>query len=302
MDAILDRQIAPSIGIPGSQPFNAGSVRNWGTELLLRGTPFLGQRARVDLTFSLATNDNEIESLGAEIGDFVSAGTLLRHQVGYPIGSWFDQRMVSVVMLPTGQHDRANTLCDNGQGGTMPCSGADLVYNTADDAPEVFLGRTLPSNEGAFSGTLTLWDRFRVYGLVDFKGGFRKLDGNIRARCFAFARCLENWYPLQGDPFTAAGLQSGGQLTSYYINESDFTRLRELSFSYTLPTIQTRWARFDRAVVTLAGRNLKIWTDYSGLDPEAFFLGGDRGGNFGQWEQNAAPQLAQWVLGINLAW
>jgi TonB-linked SusC/RagA family outer membrane protein len=301
VDAILSRRPAPSLGYPNTQPFNAGSVKNWGTEILVRGSPLRWSPVRVDLTFTLATNDNRIEDLGP-VGEFVSPGTLLRHQVGYPIGSWFDQRVVSVAMLPSGQHDRANTLCDNGAGGTMPCAGADLVYNTADDAPEVFLGRSLPKHEGTFSSTVTLWDRFRIYGLIDFKGGFKKLDGNIRARCFAFARCLENWYPLEGDPHMAAGLQSGGQITDYYINKSDFTRLRELSFSYTLPTFQTRFARFDRAVVTLAGRNLKLWTDYTGLDPEAFFLGGSRGGNFGQWEQNAAPQLAQWVLGINLAW
>lgn len=308
VDAILNRQLAPSLGLPGTpgsplqQPFNAGSVKNWGTELMLRGTPLRWSPVQLDMSFSIAMNDNEVESLSEEIGNFVSAGTFIRHQVGNPIGSWFDQKTVSVVMLPNGQHDRANTLCDNGQGGTMPCSGADLVYNTADDAPEVYLGRTLPTREGAFSATLTLWDRFRVYGLVDFKGGYKKLDGNIRARCFAFNRCLENWYPLQGDPFTAAGLQSSGQLADYYINKSDFTRLRELSFSYTLPMFDTRWARFDRATVTLAGRNLALWSDYTGLDPEAFFLGGSRGGDFSAWEQNANPQLSQWVLGINLGW
>jgi TonB-linked SusC/RagA family outer membrane protein len=302
VDAILERRTAPSLGIPNIQPINAGAVKNWGKEVMVRGTPLRWSPVQMDMTFSFATNDNRIESLGEDFGDFVNFGTLLRHQVGFPIGAWFDQRMISAAVLPNGQHDRANTLCDNGQGGTMPCAGPDLIYNTADDAPVVFLGRTLPKHEGAFSTTVTLWDRFRVYGMLDFKGGFKKLDGNIRARCTAFSRCLENWYPTQGDPMMVAGIQSGGQLTSYYINKSDFTRLREVSFSYTLPTIQTRFARFERAVVTLAGRNLALWTDYSGLDPEAFFLGGARGGNFGQWEQNAAPQLAQWVLGVNLAW
>jgi TonB-dependent SusC/RagA subfamily outer membrane receptor len=302
VDAILDRRIAPSLGLPGTQPFNAGSVKNWGTELLLRGTPLQWSPVRVDLSLSIATNDSRIESLGEGMGDFVSFGTFLQHRVGYPIGSYFDQRMISTVILPNGQHDRANTLCDNGAGGTMPCAGADLIYNTADDAPAVFLGRTLPKREGAFSTTITLWDRLRVYGLLDFKSGFHKLDGNIRARCTAFSRCLENWYPTQGDPLTVAGIQSGGQLVSYYINKSDFTRLRELSLSYTLPGIHAGPARFERAVITLAGRNLRLWTDYTGLDPEAFFMGGARGGNFGQWEQNAAPQLAQWVLGVNLGW
>jgi hypothetical protein len=75
-----------------------------------------------------------------------------------------------------------------------------------------------------------------------------------------------------------------------------------VSLSYTLPAINTRFARFNRAVVTLAGRNLHTWTDYPGLEPEAFFLGGTRGGNFGQFEQTTNPQLSSWVLGVNLDW
>jgi hypothetical protein len=74
-----------------------------------------------------------------------------------------------------------------------------------------------------------------------------------------------------------------------------------VSVSYTLPAIGTRWG-LNRAVVTLAGRNLFTWTDYPGLEPEAFFLGGSRGGNFGQFEQTTNPQLTQWVLGVNVDW
>jgi hypothetical protein len=184
----------------------------------------------------------------------------------------------------------------------MICAGPDLAYNTADDAPEVFLGKSSPGREGAFSSTLTLWKRFRVYGLLDFKGDFVKVDGNFRARCAIFGRCKENFYPHEFDPKVIAGLRSNGQLVSYYINNSSYAKLREVSFSYTLPAVTTRWARFNRAVLTLSGRNLATWTDFPGLEPEAFFLGGSRGGQFGQFEQTTNPQLTSWVLGVNLDW
>jgi hypothetical protein len=193
-------------------------------------------------------------------------------------------------------------MCDNGRGGTMVCAGADFIYGNADDAPDVFLGRSLPRIEGSVSNTFTLWRNLRAYALVDFKTGFYKLDGNMRSRCAIFVRCRENFYPLEFDPKKIAGLQSNGQLVDYYINNSGYTKLREVSLSYTLPAIRTRWANFNRAVVTLAGRNLYTWTDYPGLEPEAFFLGGTRGGNFGQFEQTTNPQLTQWVLGVNLDW
>lgn len=313
IDAILNRQIAPSLGLPNTQPFNAGSIRNSGTELMIRATPVMRDRIEWDVTFGIATNSSEVEDLGTPEAilelrrasgtpDFVVGGFAIKHQVGYPIGAYFEQDVVSAVLLPSGQADVSQVLCKDGKGGTMICAGPDLVYGNSDDAPDVFLGRSLPGTEGSFSSTVSLWKRFRIYGLVDFKRDFMKLDGNMRSRCQIFVRCRENFYPLEFDPKTIAGLQSNGQLIDYYINNSSFAKLREVSFSYTLPAINTRFARFNRAVITLAGRNLATWTDYPGLEPEAFFLGGSRGGNFGQFEQTTNPQLTTWVLGLNLDW
>jgi TonB-linked SusC/RagA family outer membrane protein len=313
VDAILDRQVAPSVGIPNTQPFNAASIRNWGTELLLRGTPVRKDAFEWDLTFGLAMNDSEIESLGTPEAilelrrlsgtpDFVTGGFAIKHQVGYPIGSYFEQRVVSAVLLPNGRADSTRVMCDDGKGGTMVCAGADLRYGTADDAPDVYLGRSIPRFEGSVSSTLTLWKNLRAYALLDFKRDFLKLDGNVRSRCQIFVRCRENFYPLEFDPKRIAGLQSNGQLIDYYINNSGYTKLREVSLSYTLPVINTRWVDVNRAVITVAGRNLYTWTSYPGLEPEAFFLGGSRGGNFGQFEQTTNPQLTQWVVGLNIDW
>jgi TonB-linked SusC/RagA family outer membrane protein len=336
VDAILDRQLAPSIGKPNTQPFNAGSIRNWGTELMVRGTPLVMDNFAWDVTVGFANNDSEVESLGTPQGvldqrrvracpgyvpgtsspsscpvaDFVVGGFAIKHQVGYPIGAYFEQKVLSAALLPSGQPDLANVICADGKGGRMPCAGADLIYGdrtvngvtTNDDAPEVFLGRSLPRIEGSFSNTLTMFKRFRVYAMLDFKRDFYKIDGNMRSRCQIFERCRENFYPLEFDPKKIAGLRSNGNLIDYYINNSGYTKLREVSFSYTLPAINMRFAQFNRAVLTLAGRNLATWTDYPGLEPEAFFLGGTRGGNFGQFEQTTNPQLRQWVFGVNLDW
>lgn len=312
-DAILNRQVAPSLGIPNTQPFNAGKINNSGLEFMLRATPVLRDAFEWDVTFGIATNDSKVEDLGTPQAildlreasgtpDFVVGGFAIKHQVGYPIGAYFEQRTVSARLLPNGNPDVANVLCDDGNGGTMICAGPDLTYGNGDDAPEVFLGKSSPGTEGAFSSTLTFWKKFRVYGLLDFKRDFVKLDGNFRARCAIFGRCKENFYPLEFDPKVIAGLRSNGQLIDYYINTSSYAKLREVSFSYTLPAVTTRWARFNRAVLTLSGRNLATWTDFPGLEPEAFFLGGARGGQFGQFEQTTNPQLTSWVLGVNLDW
>lgn len=55
-----------------------------------------------------------------------------------------------------------------------------------------------------------------------------------------------------------------------FLEQGDFTRLRELSATYTLPT---SWLKgLGQAVqglsITLAMQNVKLWTNYSGSDPE----------------------------------
>jgi TonB-linked SusC/RagA family outer membrane protein len=290
VDEILQKEIAPSVGFPGLQPFNAGAVLNQGIELLARGRPYDRGPVSVDMTLNLATNGNKILSLGP--GEtFVVAGTNLQHRVGYPVGSWFTKKVVSAQFDSTGK--AINILCDNGTGGSMACA----------NAPAVYIGRTTPSFEGGFSSTVTLWNRLRVYGLLDFKTGYRKLDGTTRVRCTFFGQvCRENFFPLEFDPKRIAGIQSNRSLIDFLIADASFMKLREVSVVYTLPDAWANAMRASQATLSLAGRNLHTWTGYTGLDPEAMFLGGSRGGNFSQWEQADLPQLTQWIVTVNLAY
>ncbi|HEX2721364.1 MAG TPA: TonB-dependent receptor, partial [Gemmatimonadaceae bacterium] len=321
LDAILDRTIAPSIGVPGTQPFNAGSIVNSGVELLLRASPLTSDRLGWDMTFGYAVNRNKVEDLGtpesvlelrrrttcptyvpgspypstcAPVADFVNAasGSLPpRHQVGYPLGSYFNKRIVSAELTPAGT--ATNVMCDDGRGGSIACASA----------PFVFLGRTIPRIEGSFSNTFSLLRSLRLSALVDFKRDYVKVDGSQRFRCVVNARCREWYYPQDYDPKLIASLKAGTDvLPDGYINDASYTKLREVAIQYTLPQSFNRLGRFSRAVVGVAGRNLHTWTKYPGLDPEAFFLGGSRGGGFALFDQTTNPQATQWVLNLNLSW
>jgi hypothetical protein len=295
VSAILDREVPPSLGIPGTQPFNAGEIRNSGIELLARAKPFSRGFFDWDVSVSLATNDNEVVSLGPAFDSlpldrqWVQSSTAIRHQVGFPVGSWFEKRITSATLDAAGK--ATNIMCDNGAGGSVPCATAPLVY----------LGRTTPDLEGAVTSTFTLWKNLRLFALVDFKQGYHKLDGNTRVRCGFFGgRCRENIFPREFDPRRIAAIQSSNTLIDYLIDDASFTKLREVSATYTLPDAWAAYARASRASISLAGRNLHTWTNYGGLEPEAFFLGGSRGGSHSIWEQTTLPQLAQWVVSVNL--
>ena len=301
-DAILSRAVAPSTGFGGVadpvtnvgiQYFNAGRVNRTGLELLLRGQPLQRENVALDLSFSIGTNENEIKSLGTssdgEAITFLPIDNTTAHTVGYPVGSWFSKRIVSADFDPATKK-AINIMCDDGEGGAVACA----------QAPRVYLGNTIPKTEGALNSTLTLFKNLRLNALVDFKRGYKKLDGNRRVRCDLFGRCRENFYPEEFDPRIVAEAQAGGSYINSLVQDASFAKLREVAATYTLPQ---RWSGLigaNRASITVAGRNLHTWTDYPGLEPEASFLGGTRGG-YGQWEQNVVPQLASFVTTFNIS-
>ncbi len=312
-DAILDKVIAPSSGQAGFQPFNIGGILNSGIEFMVRGTPWRSDRIGLDLTGSISTNHNEVTDLGIPGQYFVTAGTFLRHQVGYPAFGWFEQRVVTTAFNRT-TGVASNVMCSDtipnsgGKEGGVPrlCNGLDGIAGNGDDAPNVFLGRSVPPRELAFSGTLTLFNRIRVFSMLDVKNGHKKLDGNTRVRCGIFGRCKENFANIPASGFAAevdsirtAQAQSNSNLVDFLITKSNFAKWREFTVSYDVPDRYARAARASRATVSLSGRNLKTWTSYQGFEPEAMFLGGARGGN-AAWEQTTLPQLTSWMLTFNL--
>jgi hypothetical protein len=95
-------------------------------------------------------------------------------------------------------------------------------------------------------------------------------------------------------------VQGGTTYTYHLIQDASFTRFRELSLTYTLPRSLASRINSSNASVTIAGRNLALWTDYPGLEPEASFNSGTRG-VYGQWEQNVLPQTRSVVATFNLS-
>jgi TonB-linked SusC/RagA family outer membrane protein len=312
VDAILNRDIAPSIGFASQEPFNAGAIRNTGIEASLRATAWHSDRLTWDIGLSYASNANTVLDLGIPGQSFVSAGTYVQQHVGYPAFSWFEKRVVGAKLGATGTVIPGSVMCADtvpGSGGresstaTRLCAGADGRYGTPDDAPLVYLGRSTPPREGSISTSLTLLGRWHLSTMVDIKNGEKKLDGNTRVRCGIFGRCLLNFVPTDAktnrDTLDVASMQSNSNLVDFFISNASFAKWRELTLSYDLPARFLHPSNVTRASLSVSGRNLHTWTSYKGFEPEAMFLGGTRGGNIA-WEQTTLPQLTSWIVTLNL--
>jgi outer membrane receptor protein involved in Fe transport len=286
-DAILAATVSPSSGFSGSRFTNIGKLRTSGVELQTRGTVVRRASFGLDATLNVSHNNSKILDFGGP--EFIGSANI-RQQVGYPVGSYWDYRVVSAEFNANGT--TRNQMCDDGKGGVTPCLNASGVPI----APRVYYGRSDAPNEGSFSATATVWQRLRVYALVDWKTGHRQLDNNARARCQVFRICLENLDPLKYDPVLAAQYESNNILRNFVYADPSYAKLREVSVSYMVPAAALRRTGARAATLTLSGRNLHTWTRWTGVDPESFFTVEQ----FARTEQAQVPPLQQVLLSLNL--
>ena len=60
---------------------------------------------------------------------------------------------------------------------------------------------------------------------------------------------------------------SYGQISTYYLRESSFTHLENISLTYHVDRL---FSKDISAKFFLVGQNLKTWTSYKGLNPDTF--------------------------------
>ncbi len=288
-DEIINQPVAPSSGFFVSTPRNLGRVDNHGVELLATLQAVSHRNFGWEIVGNIGTNSDVIKDLGGVGGVVVSAGQT--NVVGGPIGGIYTRRVVSADRDATTGF-ATNVLCDGGAGKpALACASA----------PFVFIGTPTPKLNGSIANTFTLFNRLRLYGLVDFKRGNRLFNANELLRCTGatgVSLCRANYYPNEFNPVflaervTTANAQG---TTDQYYQDASFAKLREVSLSYTLPASLLRG--YQSASITVTGRDLAIWTKYAGIDPEV--NNNNIATSSGVQDQAATPPLSRFIVTLN---
>jgi TonB-linked SusC/RagA family outer membrane protein len=292
-DMLQSIGVAPSLGFIGSSLTNLGEVNNKGFEVAVFGRPIQTRNFGWDSRFTLATNKNELVAFGvagllSQSPTGQAYGTVQQHREGYPLGGYW--------ILPA--------IRDANGIPVLNASGA-AQFPTADTARR-YVGPSSPTRELGFSNTFTVLKNFRVYALLDHKGGHYIFNFQEKNRCQAANdNCAANMDPRARAPQTAAdtvlakelAVRRAGGIDYVWIQKADFTKLREVSLTYDVPATATRFIGGRGASITLSGRNLAIWSDYPGADPEVSSYGGR---NFVRVDSYAAPAARRFSASINL--
>ncbi|HVT38630.1 MAG TPA: TonB-dependent receptor, partial [Gemmatimonadaceae bacterium] len=290
------RDMLAFVGIPGSAGFggasilsNLGKVTNRGVELSLFGTPVQWNGVSWDTRVNVASNRNRLVDLGnGSYRQSISGqayAVLQEHRMGYPLGGYW---VPNVLRNPDGSPRTSPS-------GTVLTDTAVANFR--------FVGPSTPTREIAWSNTVTLPKGFRVYWLLDYKGGHYLFNQRLRNQCQAANdNCWITNNPRARFPQTAADTLLNKELAVYrqipaaFISKADFTKLRDLSLSYSLPSSMSGRMGASEVTITLAGHNLALWSDYTGADPEVNSYGGRL---FARADTYTVPMLRRWTLALN---
>ncbi|MEJ2540092.1 MAG: SusC/RagA family TonB-linked outer membrane protein [Gemmatimonadota bacterium] len=284
-DALISRNLPASLGLTTSVFQNLGSISNSGTELSLRFDVVQAENFGVNVGFNNTTIKNRIDDLGEGIEDIIFNRGLQRHAEGYTAGGFWQQPVT----------------WDDADGNGL----LDLSEVTVADEAE-FIGPAIPTWQRSLFADIRLFNFITVSTLVEGRGGHYTGNDSEAFRC---GRRTTRGCAAVGDPTASLreqaayiadrfGGATGSNSAYLYVERADFWRWRELSVTFDMPrAFSNRVSALEGLRLTVAGRNLGLLTDYSGLDPETVEGGGNA--NFSQSEFNTQPPVRYFMIRLD---
>ena len=283
-DLLFFRPLPTSTGF-SRQFFPIGSMSNKGLELLLTTHNVNTSKLEWTTTATYTHNKNNVEHL--DILDFQSAGGYPnRIRTGQPAGVFYGSYAArdcvtgAFLLDSLGRYRRSNQAAD--MGATLAQRQA-ISHGSCNDSLNKVLGDPNPKWMGSLLNEFTIARKVRLRALLDGVFGNDIMNLSTRAQNAGIAsnsKSYERELLPYGDPRKLPPTWNSRTqgIFEYWIEDGSFIKLRELSASYNFDSAPFRRYFRDGIDVTLSGRNLYVWTDYSGYDPEINLFGTNAGG------------------------
>ncbi|SMB80137.1 TonB-dependent receptor plug [Hymenobacter roseosalivarius DSM 11622] len=301
-DQIVRASISATSGYT-DQLINAGKIENKGVELVLSGTPVSSGDFSWDASLNFTRSRNTVKELPTGISQitlqsFTALSSLV--MVGQPYGVLSGTRY---------QRDEQNRVLIGSDGWPLIAATQGPIGNPN---PDWLTGINNTLSYKAL-GLSFLWDirqggdiwnatrAFNSYlGTSKESGDQRsvtghvfegvKVNGEVNTTPVDFANPangLNGIYWRRGGTFG---------VSENYIEDGSWVRLRELTLSYKVPAgVLNKVA--SRATVSFYGRNLLLFTDYSGVDPETNLTGDT---NATGWDYYNLPNTRSYGATLNV--
>jgi TonB-linked SusC/RagA family outer membrane protein len=305
VDQIITARVSPATGYV-IQTFNAGSVSNKGYELMLNGTPIKRADFSWDLTLNLSHNDAVLESLPSHMSEYrqsygqTSAGNS---------SSMPGKPLFGIAGIDYLYNDEGQMIVD--EDGMPLRTGARDNY-LGDREPDMIVGLTNNFNYKNFNLSF-LWD-FRKGGKVlnvtaksMIGNGMHKMLEEYRDVKYVFDGVVNTgseespvWVKNEKEVvLDQAYFQTNyANVDANFLEDADWARLRYVTLTYDLPTSLANRIGMRNLRVSATGRNLLLFTPYTGIDPEVSMAGNRGGSGTIGIDYGGIPQMKGLTFGI----
>ncbi len=281
VDVLLDFPIANSRGITQLYT-NGAELENKGVELDLGYTLVQNKNWSWNVNFIYSHVRNEVTRLGDGLAINLGglAAVSARALEGYPIGVLWGSRTLrddqgNMVFDENGfpEQDQLEGVIGDPNPDWQGSAFSTLSYKNFSLSVlfETYQGADIYAGTKAVMYDLGTWgasanEVTANQNLLDFKGNVIPAGTTFRGDIYNFGAgpvaLTEAWYNSDGGFF-------GGGNDELYIEDGSWTRLRELTLSYRASSEWLkRKAGISSAEFSITGRNIVLWTDFEGNDPD----------------------------------
>lgn len=321
-DLLIQQKLAYVTGF-SSQWQNVGKIRNAGVELSISSINFSRRNFSWSTDFNLSFIKNTLVSLqdGTDYiarksgfnsnftqDDYIShVGSSLGDMYGYVFDGVYQYSDFN--MLPDGTLQLKDGVVDLSPRGYAPVPGMTKYKDingdgkiTPDDRTSI--GNGYPN----FYGGIT--NRFQFYG-VDFSFLLQFSAGNDvynamrvfltqsrNERTNMLAEVGDRWKPTNAsNKVPSATGYIPYDISSRFIEDASFLRLKNITLGYTLPEKWTRKIWVNKLRLYVSAQNLFCLTKYSGFDPEVSMLSSPLTPGF---DWGAYPKSRVFTMGLDI--
>lgn len=298
----------------GTLPFtNIGEMRNRGVDLNLNWSDRLmnGQfRYSIGINFSMYKNEVlklNADPLATVFGFTTRLPSITATRKGFPIASFFGyyvdgiltaQQAAGAAKFGTYTREGVFNFRDINKDGVITAADRDFIGNPH---PDFTYGINLSAGYKNFD--LAIFAQGvqgnTIFNYVRYWTDFNVFQGN-RAKRMLYQSYGETDKPIL--PRLNSSDATSQQVSSYFLEDGSYLRLRNVQLTYSIPDKWTKKAGLSGVQIYLQGQNILTLTKYTGLDPDINLRtsGADNQDIHMGIDEGAYPVAKSYLFGVRL--
>lgn len=325
-DLLLEKNAALATGYEKGWA-NIGSVRNQGLEITLDAVPVSTKNWKWTMNFNIGFNRSEVLDIGPggekgfDPGVIPGSGNFVMIRKGHSLGQWYGYKIDGIYgsQYEIDEHGLTEVLGQkiaNVRPGDYRFHDRNGDHKITSEDLDL-LGSGEPLFTGGFTNTLS-YKSLSLSVSMQFSYGATVFNANLHSLTSGrdghnqIAAMRNSWSPTlydeagnvafagsRGAKYRMAGGAALNYCNSKLLEDGSFLRIGDVTLSYSFPQKVARKIGMQGLKLFASVKNLHVFTDYSGYDPEVNTRQGQTGDLMPSLDYSAYPRNRSYSVGFN---